>query len=433
MQENLKAETGGVISANEKYKNWNTGPIGGPEPFPITGFFRKVLGAIASFILLIPVPWMGAVIGVGLLWDQLWRRIRETGLAIAVGNVFAKISERLAKVMMRDERNAPYLFSLFGIGLYTPTLFVLAFIWQMTYGYSAAWYTVMLVGFLYNVLMMGPYFRFFSVIATLVHKEGHDTRGIFKEPYTFLNNAFGWFIGPFYGHVPETYPLGHQRIHHKYDNGPGDVTFTYDLDRSDPAQWLKYLRRFSLYWTGFSIVGYFIQNKQWVPARRMATGMLVYYGLIAIITILNPWFGFMYLILPHMSGIIYLAALNYIWHTFCDPADPDNPYINSVTILNGHYNVFNEDFHVTHHHHPQMHWTKMANDYYIHEEKYRANMASVFTDTQEFEMFVWLMMGKFDLMAEHYVDLTGTLSQEDKIALLKYRMQPVRRVKELEA
>ena len=431
MQENLKAESGGALGINEKYKNWNTGPIGGPEPFSFRGFVKQILGGIATFILLIPVPWMGAVIGVGLLWDQLWLRIRETGPAVAIGKVFTGISVHLAKVMMRDERNAPYLFSLFGIGLYTPTLFVLAFIWQMTYGYSAAWYTVVLVGFLYNVLMMGPYFRFFSVIATLIHKEGHDTRGLFKEPYTFLNNAFGWFIGPFYGHVPETYPLGHQRIHHKYDNGPGDVTFTYDLDRSDPAQWLKYLRRFAMYWTGVSIVGYFIQNKQWKPARRMATGMLVYYSLIAIITFLNPWFGFMYLILPHMSVIIYLAAINYIWHTFCDPADPDNPYINSVTILNGHYNVYNEDFHVTHHHHPQMHWTKMANDYYIHEEKYKANMASVFTDTQEFEMFVWLMMGKFDLMAEHYVDLTGTLTQEDKIALLKYRMQPVRRVKEL--
>jgi fatty acid desaturase len=165
----------------------------------------------------------------------------------------------------------------------------------------------------------------------------------------------------------------------------------------------------------------------------MATGMLVYYGLIAAITIINPWFGFAYLILPHMSVIIYLGAINYIWHTFCDPADPDNPYINSVTILNGHYNVYNEDFHVTHHHHPQMHWTKMANDYYSHVDRYEANMASVFTDTQEFEMFVWVMMGRMDLLAEHFVDLTGTLSQEDKIALLRYRMQPVRRVKELEA
>ena len=420
-----------VLSENEK--RWEPGPMGEPEPFGIRTAIKKVLGAIWSFLLLIPVPWMGAVIGVGLLWDQLWLRMRETKPARAIGSFFTGISQRMARVMMRDERNAPYLFSLFGIGLYTPILFVLCFIWQMRYGVGAAWYTVVLVAFLYNVLMMGPYFRFFSVIATLIHKEGHDVRGLFKEPYTFLNNAFGWFIGPFYGHVPEAYPLGHNRIHHKYDNGPGDVTFTYDIDRRDPAQWLAYLRRFSLYWTGVSIVGYFIENKKWEPARRMATGMLVYYGLIAVITYMSPWFGFAYLILPHMSVIIYLGAINYIWHTFCDPADPDNPYINSVTILNGHYNVFNEDFHVTHHHHPQMHWTKMANDYYSHIDKYKANMASVFTDTQEFEMFVWVMMGRYDLLADHFVDLTGTLSQEEKIALLKYRMQPVKRVKALEA
>ena len=303
-----------VLSENEK--RWEPGPMGEPEPFGIRTAIKKVLGAIWSFLLLIPVPWMGAVIGVGLLWDQLWLRMRETKPARAIGSFFTGISQRMARVMMRDERNAPYLFSLFGIGLYTPILFVLCFIWQMRYGVGAAWYTVVLVAFLYNVLMMGPYFRFFSVIATLIHKEGHDVRGLFKEPYTFLNNAFGWFIGPFYGHVPEAYPLGHNRIHHKYDNGPGDVTFTYDIDRRDPAQWLAYLRRFSLYWTGVSIVGYFIENKKWEPARRMATGMLVYYGLIAVITYMSPWFGFAYLILPHMSVLfrsrrdqLYLAYI----------------------------------------------------------------------------------------------------------------------------
>ena len=77
-----------------------------------------------------------------------------------------------------------------------------------------------------------------------------------------------------------------------------------------------------------------------------------------------------------------------------------------------------------------MHWTKMADDYYSHEDKYKTNMASVFTDTQEFEMFVWVMMGRIDLLAEHFVDLTGTLTLEDTIALLRYRMQPVKRVKE---
>ena len=146
----------------------------------------------------------------------------------------------------------------------------------------------------------------------------------------------------------------------------------------------------------------------------MSTAIVAYYGLIITFMIINPWFGFAYILLPHMCVIIYLAAINYIWHTFCDPADPENSYINSVTILNGHYNVFNEDYHVTHHHQPQMHWTKMADDYVKHIDKYRENMASVFTDTQEFEMFVWLMMGKFDILADHFVDLTPAPSASRK-------------------
>jgi hypothetical protein len=396
-----------------------------PDHFSITKAFSSSIGGIISILLLLPAPWMGAVIAVGLAWDQVWLRLRDSAAASRIGGVFNRMAAYIASIIMRDERNAPYLFTLIGVGVWTPLLFIGCFIWQVLVGYHTAWYIQVLVAFIYNVLMMGPYFRFFSNVATLIHKEGHDTRGLFKAPYTFLNNAFGWFLGPFYGHVPETYPLGHQRIHHKYDNGPGDVTCTLDLDRTDPIQWFIYQRRFALYWTGFSILAYFVMKKQWKPAGRMALAMVCYYSLIIAFMIVNPWFGFAYLLLPLMSVIIYLGAINYIWHTFCDPADPDNAFINSVTILDGHYNVFNEDFHVTHHHHPQMHWTKMADDYYKNIEKYKANMASVFRDTQEFEMFVWLMMGKYDLLASHYVDLTGTMTQEEIIALLRYRMQPI--------
>lgn len=396
-----------------------------PSTFSRPSFFSNIIGAFVSFLLIMPAPWMGAVIAVGLAWDQIWLRLRDSEISLRIGVVFERGARYIARIIMRDERNAPYLYTLIGVGIWTPALFIACFLWQFFVGYQVAWYIQVLVAFLYNVLMMGPYFRFFSNIATLIHKEGHDTRGLFKAPYTFLNNAFGWFLGPFYGHLPETYPLGHQRIHHKYDNGPGDVTCTLDLDRSDPLQWFVYLRRFALYWTGISVLSYFVGRKQWKPAGRMALAMICYYGLIIAFMVVNPWFGFAYLLLPHLSVIIYLAAINYIWHTFCDPADQDNAFINSVTILDGHYNVFNEDFHVTHHHHPQMHWTKMADDYYKNIEKYKANMASTFRDTQEFEMFVWLMMGKFDLLASHYVDLTGQLSQEEIIALLKYRMQPI--------
>ena len=78
------------------------------------------------------------------------------------------VSQHLAKVMLKDERNAPYLFSVFGLGLYTPSLFIAAFIWQLKYGAHAPWVAIVLVAFVYHVLVMGPYFRFFSLIATLI-------------------------------------------------------------------------------------------------------------------------------------------------------------------------------------------------------------------------------------------------------------------------
>jgi hypothetical protein len=39
---------------------------------------------------------------------------------------------------------------------------------------------------------------------------------------------------------------------------------------------------------------------------------------------------------------------------------------------------------------------------------------------------MWVILGRYDLLAEHYVDLSGTMNQEEKIALLKYRMQPAK-------
>jgi hypothetical protein len=67
----------------------------------------------------------------------------------------------------------------------------------------------------------------------------------------------------------------------------------------------------------------------------------------------------------------------------------------------------------------------MARHYDDNIDLYRSNMASVFRDTQEFEMFLWMVGKRFDLLADHFVDLTGTLSHEEKVALLKRRMQPI--------
>ena len=157
----------------------------------------------------------------------------------------------------------------------------------------------------------------------------------------------------------------------------------------------------------------------------MVYGMLAYYGTITAVMIYIPLFGFAYLLLPLLSSIIFLAAINYTWHAWTDPSEPKNIYKNSITVLNGHYNVYNEDFHVEHHKRPQTHWEEYPINYKKHRDEYASNRAIIFDNTQAFEIFFWLLFGAYDKMADHMVDLNGDMTTEDKIALLKQRLQPI--------
>ena len=379
---------------------------------------------LIGMLLLIPVPWMGIVIATGLLWDQAWLKFRSTDIAQKSGHILDSWIQKAGKAMLKDERNAPYLYSFFGIGLFTPILFMTTLIWHLNYGAEASWFKLILVAFGYHVLMMGPYFRFFAHISTLIHKEGHAPKGLFKKRFSIFNNFFGWILGPLYGHIPEAYPMGHLRIHHKHDNGPEDITTTMHLDRTKPSHWLIYLRQFAGFWTGFSIVRYHLKKQNFKHARRMMKGMITYGIILCILLVIDPWFGFAYFLLPLFCVIIYLCAINYTWHAFMDPRDPDNDYVNSITILRGHYNVFNEDYHVTHHQRPQSHWTEAPADFQRNIEQYRKNRASVFADTQEFEMFMWIIMKRYDLLAEHFVDLSGEMSKVEILEMLMERMRP---------
>lgn len=139
----------------------------------------------------------------------------------------------------------------------------------------------------------------------------------------------------------------------------------------------------------------------------------------------NFWFGFGYLLLPHLSAIIFLAAINYTWHAWTDPSDPKNIYKNSITVLSGHYNVYNEDYHVEHHKRPQTHWQEYPVNYQKHLKEYAQNRAIIFYDTQAFEIFFWILFGAYDKMAARMLDLNNDMTEADKIALLKKRLQPV--------
>jgi len=169
---------------------------------------------------------------------------------------------------------------------------------------------------------------------------------------------------------------------------------------------------FAMFWMGISIVQYFKKKGREKPARKMMGGMAVFYGVIALFLIIHPLFALGYLILPHLSAIIFLAAINYCWHAFADPAYPDDPYRCTLTILNGHYNVYNEDYHLEHHLRPHTHWLDYPGNFEKYQSEYKERNAIVLQDTQAFEVFFWIILKRYDLIAQHKIKYYGETEEE---------------------
>ncbi|MFT4524958.1 MAG: fatty acid desaturase [Bacteroidia bacterium] len=380
-----------------------------------------------AFILLLPIPWLAVVIAMTMLWYGIIGWTYKTAPMVWVGNKLGLLAKSLSRIMMKDERNSNYLFSFIGIGIYAPVLFFCSYYVQVTYlGANEGWgWQNWLAALAYNVLNYGPYFAFFSRVATLIHKEGHEPKGLFKSNFSFMNNLHGHFLSILYGHVPQAYPMGHMRIHHKHDNAPEDVTSTVFYDRSHAARFLIYLFEFALFWSGFSVANYHRKKGKTKEFGKMVLGIVIFYGVITAVMSVNFWFGFAYLLIPHMSCIFLLAAINYTWHAWTDQSEPKNIYKNSITILEGQYNVYNEDFHVEHHKRPQTHWEEYPVNYKKHLDEYKKNRAVIFRDTQAFEVFFLILFSDYDKMADKFVDLNGDMSRDDIKQLLQDRLRPI--------
>ncbi|MCB9185282.1 MAG: fatty acid desaturase [Flavobacteriales bacterium] len=387
---------------------------------------KYALFLLATSVLLLPIPWLVVVIALTMLWVGIIGWTYKTAPAQWLSKKLNAGALWLARKVMKDERDSPYLFSYIGIGIYAPLLFIGSYYFQVVYlDANNHWgWENWLAALAYNVLNYGPYFAFFSQVATMIHKEGHTPKGMFKKPFEVFNNFHGHFLAMLYGHVPQGYPMGHMRIHHKHDNAADDVTSTIFYDRSHAARFLIYLLEFALFWSGISVAHYHYKKGKMAEFRKMAFGMLVFYGFMAVVMSINFWFGFAYLLIPHLSCIFLLAAINYTWHAWTDPSEPKNIYKNSITVLDGQYNVYNEDFHVEHHKRPQTHWREYPVNFEKHIEEYKQNRAVIFQETQAFEVFFLILFNDFEKMADKFVDLNGDMSREDIIALLKYRLQP---------
>jgi len=279
------------------------------------------------------------------------------------------------------------------------------------------------VVYIYHLLRIGPRFRHFAWFHVMAHKEGHDYKGFFEGPFAYINHRWvTWFAGLFFGTIPNSYAVGHNKIHHHYNNQLDDVHTCYDLDRSEPLSFLVYLPRFAAYWSGISVFWHFLTRRETKLASQMLLGMTYYY-LIVYCAWRWAWdFTLAIIIFPHLESVVFFGAISYLWHSFLDENDIMNEYVNSMTILRGHDNIFNEDYHVAHHNN-SMHWTEYPGHFEKHKAEFQKYQATIFEDTEEGMLLYWLFSQKFDLMADHWVDLSGKLTKEEKIALILRRLR----------
>uniref|UniRef100_A0A7S2EMX2 Fatty acid desaturase domain-containing protein n=1 Tax=Trieres chinensis TaxID=1514140 RepID=A0A7S2EMX2_TRICV len=331
---------------------------------------------------------------------------------------------QVGEAILLDPRDSPYLAWMTASLVTLPPLIKWAYERHADRGFEVSTFLI------YHLLRLGPRYRFFAHHECLIHTEGHASKtGFFRnvlnlkarEPVPkwlrrlLFDHINGAVIGPFFGSIPHHYATAHNKIHHRWHNDTGDVHTNMDVDRTDPSSFVLWLPRFILYWTGVSPAVLFWKRGESALLRGLLCGMAYYYALGALVwRTTGTTFWLAYFVYPQLEAASFLGGIAYIWHAFSEESDPSNQYVNSITIVRGHDNIWNEDFHVVHHHEPNVHWTEMPASFRENVMKYVENRATVFGDCEQGVFFAWMFGAKWDDMVDHFVDLNYAFSDGGK-------------------
>jgi hypothetical protein len=387
-------------------------------------------------ILVFVGPTVGMVVFAAMIWEGVDRRFDggfvDSGKELS-GFLFTKFvpwlqqkTNKFNVQFVKRPQDAYMMNCIYGYGGLVPIMFFSCAFYIYQYGMN------IYLAFGYHLLRIGPYFMNFAYVYTLCHKEGHSYAGLYDKEYNkslLLRNVFNWWIGMFYGVLPATFAYGHSINHHRFNNGRSDVITTSDKPRDNFANWVAYLARYFLYASNISTIRQFSSEGNYKVVSKVLLGSMWFWGWVVLwASLISPTFALAFVAFPFFEAGVLLAAVNWSWHAFLDPNDPENEYVQSITILDGAINVLNEDFHVVHHQFPGAHWT----DHPSHKDKiwdqYIENRASCFRRTHAFEVFGMSVARDYDALAKKFVDLYGEkhgcpMTHEERVTLIKQRLR----------
>lgn len=316
--------------------------------------------------------------------------------------------------MIRDERDLPFIYLTLQISF---TMIPLGIALYFIDGWL--WWAVAVVYFLLNN------FRFKGPFGLMLHCTSHRTW--FKKEYSAFNLYLPWIVGPFFGQSPETYYSHHIHMHHAENNLPDDLSTTMFYQRDSFKDWLKYFGVF--FFDGVrSLAVYFFRRNRTRLMNKVWSGEVIFIAFCILMSFVSFKATFWTFVLPFLISRVIMMLGNWTQHAFIDLDDPGNPFKNSITCINVHYNhkCWNDGYHISHHQKPHMHWTEHPVYFMKTIDDYAKNKAIIFDGLDFLQIFFLLMNKKYEKLADHMVNLNNTFgSTEEAIAHMKSRTRKI--------
>ncbi len=369
-----------------------------------------VLMGVASMVAALPVAALSFGCHGAVLLLARVRPLRD-GYEF-LSRMYDRMLHRLGQKVLRDGRDTPALRVMVSLTLTVVPIFAI----QLVLGRPRLWLVVAFYLSLYG-LKFQRFVRMFSAS----HVEAHRSQGFFSGKYDkVFGRYFEFFLGYFYGNLPELGRTAHVCLHHRENAGFDDTRNTMGYDRTSRLDFLWYLS--DNIWTvlGLAPYAYFRAKGDEKNRRRMVRGMARYYAYFAAVFVYDWRIGILYVLVPILCMNFINAITAWVQHAFGDPERPEDYFANTVTVMD-EVNFMNEGFHLCHHHRSSLHWTEMP----VHFERIRDRMKEagslVFRDLDFFGLFLELtILRRMDVLAEKLIPWEP-MNHEQRLALLAKR------------
>lgn len=323
------------------------------------------------------------------------------------------LDQRLSR-LIKDPRDLPFVYVSWSALLVLIPFSLAVYLvnplpWWLAVGYLATLFAV-----------------FFDRYTLMLHCTSH--RRLYARGLGGLNHIVPLVLAPFMGQTPYTYYAHHIGMHHPENNLPADLSSTMRYRRDSIRGFLHYLGMF--FGTGIvQLFTYHHRRHHSRMARMAVIGELAWFAGAIALGFVDFTATLVVFVIPFVACRFLMMAGNWAQHAFIDPADPANPYRNSITTVNTRYNrrCFNDGYHIGHHVKANRHWSEMPADFQKNIDTYRREGAVVFEGIDYFQIWGLLMAKRYTSLARRFVDLNETRRSEAEIvAFLRARTQPIR-------